>query len=93
MKTAINSGQITANEIIDVLGGTSSVASLLNIKPPSVSDWKSLNTIPDDKLIRMAPHIEVVSNLHISRKFLFPDDWHEIWPELTEQDQKNEEAA
>lgn len=88
MKTAIELGNISAKEIIELLGGTSRVASLLNIKMPSVSDWKSLNNIPDDKLIRMAPHIEVETNSKINRKYLFPENWHEIWPELAEKEKQ-----
>lgn len=30
----------TASEIIDALGGTSAVATLCDIKPPSVSEWR-----------------------------------------------------
>ncbi|MDT3708152.1 MAG: hypothetical protein ROZ09_15120 [Thiobacillus sp.] len=31
---------IEAKQVIDRLGGTSKVAALCDIKPPSVSDWK-----------------------------------------------------
>lgn len=31
---------MTASEIIDELGGTSEVARLCEIKPPSVSEWR-----------------------------------------------------
>jgi hypothetical protein len=31
---------MTDSEIIDALGGTSEVARLCDIKPPSVSDWR-----------------------------------------------------
>lgn len=37
--------ELSPSEIIDRLGGTSAVARLFNIKPPSVSDWR-LNGIP-----------------------------------------------
>lgn len=30
----------TASEIIDALGGTSAVAKMCDIKPPSVSEWR-----------------------------------------------------
>lgn len=85
MRTAIRTGNISASEIIDLLGGTSQVASLLNIKMPSVSDWKAANHIPNDKLIRLAPHIEAISDYKISRKYLFPENWKEIWPELVKK--------
>jgi hypothetical protein len=34
------------SQIIDKLGGTSKVARLCNVKPPSVSDWR-IYGIPD----------------------------------------------
>lgn len=36
---------MTDSEIIDRLGGTSCVAAIFGIRPPSVSDWR-LNGIP-----------------------------------------------
>ena len=70
-----------AIELIEQLGGTSVVADLANVKPPSVSEWKANNRIPDDKLIRLAPVAEARGIA--SRKILFPNDWQDIWPELT----------
>lgn len=35
-----------ANAIIDALGGTTAVASLCDIKSPSVSEWRRKNEIP-----------------------------------------------
>jgi hypothetical protein len=34
------SKNITPDQIIDALGGTSEVAALCDIKPPSVSEWR-----------------------------------------------------
>jgi DNA-binding transcriptional regulator YdaS (Cro superfamily) len=86
MRTAVNEGKLSAMYLVDLLGGTFQVAHMLNIKPPSVSDWKSSNTIPDDKLIRLASKIENISNNEINRKILFPDDWQTLWPELANND-------
>ncbi|AEJ02195.1 hypothetical protein Nit79A3_2423 [Nitrosomonas sp. Is79A3] len=93
MKTAIGIGQITAGQIIDILGGTFAVAKILNIKPPSVSDWRSAGNIPDDKLVRLAVKIEEVTNSAITRQILFPDDWETIWPELSVDSQVTAECA
>lgn len=41
----------TVSEIIDALGGTSAVAELCDIKPPSVSEWKDRNEIPKARLM------------------------------------------
>lgn len=86
MKTAINDGLITAEEIIESLGGTKIVADILGIRPPSVSEWKARNEIPDDKLVRLAVPLEVKTSSRISRRILFPADWKSIWPELAEVD-------
>ncbi|MXS81553.1 hypothetical protein ABD07_00290 [Nitrosomonas oligotropha] len=77
---------MTAEEIIESLGGTSIVAEILGIKPPSVSEWKTKNEIPDDKLIRLAVSLEIKTSSRINRRMLFPVDWREIWPELSEVD-------
>jgi hypothetical protein len=41
--------EITPDEIIDALGGTSEVARLCEIQPPSVSEWRKLG-IPKTQL-------------------------------------------
>jgi len=67
------------SRLIELLGGTTEVARLIGIKPPSVSDWKK-SGIPEDKLIRLAPIAE--SRGIASRKELLPNLWKQIWPEL-----------
>lgn len=69
-----------AQTLIEKLGGTSAVAALCKVKPPSVSEWKAKNHIPDDKLIRLAPVAEEKGIC--SRRDLFADDAHKIWPDL-----------
>ena len=73
---------MNASEIIEKLGGPTAVAKLLNVKPPSVHAWKT-GGIPDDKLIRLAPTLEKQGIA--TRRELRPDDWEQIWPELTDQ--------
>lgn len=41
----------TASEIIDRLGGTFAVAKLFNLTPPSVSEWKAKEKIPDARMM------------------------------------------
>ncbi|RYH35614.1 MAG: hypothetical protein EON54_19655 [Alcaligenaceae bacterium] len=72
-----------AVQLIDALGGTYIVAKLVDVKPPSVSGWKESGRIPDAKLIRLAPIAEARGIT--TRKDLFPEDWHLIWPELADQ--------
>lgn len=80
--------------LIELMGGTTEVANLFGIKPPSVSGWKN-SRIPDDKLRRLAVIAE--SKGISSRKELFPDTWQQFWPELCNAtdacSQKNQEAA
>lgn len=78
----------TAKELIEILGGAPAVARMLGIKNPSVYEWKERNRIPDDKLIRLAPSIERLTNSKITRKDLRPGDWSEIWPELARSENK-----
>lgn len=72
---------IEASEIIDFLHGTSAVAKLLEIKPPSVHEWRR-GGIPTAKLMRLAPVLEARPGTKWTRRSLFPDDFHKIWPEL-----------
>lgn len=73
---------MNSSEMIDKLGGTTVVAKMLNVKPPSVHGWRA-GGIPDDKLIRLAPILEREGV--VTRRELFPDDWASIWPELAQQ--------
>ena len=76
----LNSGRaMNSSELIDKLGGTTAVARLLNVKPPSVHAWRS-GAIPEDKLIRLSLFLERAGIT--TRKELFPNDWAAIWPEL-----------
>lgn len=42
---------IDASTIIERLGGTTAVAAIFDIKPPSVSEWKEKNCIPRARLM------------------------------------------
>ncbi|HYI43691.1 MAG TPA: hypothetical protein VD768_08735 [Sphingomicrobium sp.] len=48
---------LTADEIIDRLGGTTAVADALDVAPTTVSSWRPVNFIPrwwQDKLLALA---------------------------------------
>lgn len=67
-------------QLIDVLGGVTAVARLLNIAPSSVSGWKA---IPLDRKIRLAV---IAEDLGLTTmKELFPDSYQDIWIELRPQ--------
>ena len=72
----------TAADVIKALGGVTATARRFKIAPPSVSKWKDKNFIPEDRLLRVASELERIG--FASRKQLFPDDWHLIWPELVQ---------
>lgn len=69
------------NDLIDCLGGTTSVAKLLGIRPPSVHEWRTKG-IPRGRLIELAPLVEKAPGSRWTRWNLFPDDWWKVWPEL-----------
>jgi len=73
--------QHSHSEIIDFVGGTAAVAAVFSIRPPSVTEWRERG-IPHGRLVRLAPLLEVMPGTKWTRKSLFPDDWHVIWPEL-----------
>jgi DNA-binding transcriptional regulator YdaS (Cro superfamily) len=69
------------SELIDALGGTAAVARLVNVRPPSVHEWRSRG-IPGDKIMLLGADIERVTHGEVRRWDLRPLDWHRIWPEL-----------
>lgn len=73
--------KMTAKEIIDLLGGVTSVARMLGIKPPSVHAWIECG-IPDGRLRELAGQIEIASLGRFSRREQWPDKYAFYWPEL-----------
>ena len=73
--------KLSDSAIIDLLGGTTKVAKLLSVTPNAVSMWRK-NNIPADKFLILAATLERESNGLVSRKDIFPQSWHIIWPEL-----------
>lgn len=75
--------QMTDREIIELLGGVTSVARMLDIKPPSVHEW--LNSgIPDARLRELAGQIEIKSEGRFSRRSRWPEKYAFYWPELAQ---------
>ena len=69
---------LQASKLIDALGGTTAVARLVGVKPPSVHEWRG-REIPLDKMVLLVVPLQAAGFL---RWDLRPDDWHRIWPEL-----------
>lgn len=74
---------MTDPEIIHLLGGVNAVARMLDIKPPSVSDWLK-EGIPDGRLRDLAGQIELKSEGRFTRRDRWPDKYAFYWPELAQ---------
>ncbi|APW38987.1 hypothetical protein RD110_18715 [Rhodoferax koreense] len=72
---------MTDPEIIQLLGGVTSVARMLVIKPPSVHKWLKKG-IPEERLIALAGQVELRSNGRFSRRERWPKKYDFYWPEL-----------
>jgi DNA-binding transcriptional regulator YdaS (Cro superfamily) len=77
--------KLSDSAIIDLLGGTTKVAKLAGVTPNAVSMWRK-NHIPHEKFLFIAATLEKDSHGLITRKDLFPQSWHIIWPELQESE-------
>jgi hypothetical protein len=70
-------------QLIDLLGGSGRVAKLCNVTMPSVTHWRT-RSIPHGQLLFLAATLEKESHGLITRKDLFPNNWHLVWPELND---------
>ena len=73
-----------------LLGGRGALGEKLGVSPAAIGNWK-LRGVP----IEHCYPIEKATCGLITRRDLRPDDWQEIWPELTQVATKaaNEPAA
>jgi hypothetical protein len=83
---------MTDTEIIQLLGGVTSVANMLGIKPPSVHGWIECG-IPEGRLIELAGQIELRSNGTFNRRARWPDKFAFYWPELAQAHTQQGQAA
>jgi DNA-binding transcriptional regulator YdaS (Cro superfamily) len=72
---------MTDSDIIDLLGGTASLARRLRISTASVSEMRK-NGIPEGRKIELGADIERATHGLTRRWHLRPNDWFRIWPEL-----------
>ena len=75
--------KMTDTEIIHLLGGVTSVARMLEIKPPSVHAWLE-DGIPEGRLRELAGQIEIKSEGRFTRRERWPDKYTFYWPELAQ---------
>ena len=76
--------KLSDSAIIDLLGGATKVAKLTGVTPNAVSMWRK-NNIPASQFLFIAATLEKESHGLITRKDLFPESYHVIWPELQDQ--------
>ena len=75
---------------VDHLGSQATLAAVLGIKQPTVSEWaRGDRPVP----IERCTAIEQATDRVVMRWDLRPDDWHRIWPELIGQAGAPEVAA
>lgn len=72
---------MTDSQIIDLLGGPTTIAKKLRISAPAVCVWRKTG-IPEDKRMFLAAEIERQTNGKLTRQVMFPQDWATVWPEL-----------
>lgn len=81
--------KLTDPEMIELLGGVTVVARMLDIKPPSVHAWIK-EGIPDARLVALAAQIELKSSGRFSRREHWPVKYAVYWPELAQSAQGDE---
>lgn len=77
------------NKYLTEVETAASLARKMDITPVLISQWRTgLRPIP---LSRCAT-IEIATNGRVTRKDLRPNDWHKIWPELENKQEKSKVA-
>ena len=72
---------MTDTEIIELLGGPTAVARLLDIRAPSVHEWLA-GGIPEYRLRELGAEIERLSGGRFTRRERWPEKFAFYWPEL-----------
>jgi DNA-binding transcriptional regulator YdaS (Cro superfamily) len=75
----------TDAQILDLIGKGKDVAKLCNVSEAAVTQWRTRG-IPYGQLCILGATIEKNSYGLVTRKDLFPNGWHYIWPELANKD-------
>lgn len=83
---------MTDAEIIELLGGVTAVARMLDIKPPSVHAWLH-EGIPEGRLRDLAGQVEILSGGRFTRRGRWPDKYAFYWPELAQAPASPEQTA
>lgn len=73
---------------INDFGGPGKFAAALGVAPNRLGNWM-LRGVP----VEYAAAVEALSAGAVMRWDMFPDTWHEIWPELRKRKDAPKEAA
>ena len=67
------------------MGSAGKLAAAIGVGQSAISNWRARGTTPD--ALHCAA-IERATAGAVTRRDLRPDDWHLIWPELTDSEPK-----
>ena len=82
---AYTDGMNPIKTAIAFAGSQAALAGLLGVKQPTVSEWlRGERPVPVERIV----DIERVTEGAVTRRDLRPDDWHRIWPELAQPEQR-----
>lgn len=68
-----------------IAGGTQALADMIGVKFQTVHQWKIVGSGGRPVPVERCVAIERATDGRVTRKDLRPDDWHLIWPELSEK--------
>jgi len=74
----------------EIAGSQAALARCLNVTAPTINQWaKGVRPIPE----RMAVAIESTTKGAVTRRDLRPEDWQDIWPELSQPSTSEKEVG
>ena len=86
-----NNSVMKLSEWLDVERGRgASLATVISVSPVLISQWSTGPRVPP--IERCVP-IERATNGAVTRQDLRPDDWKDIWPELSQATANTAQAA
>lgn len=69
-------------QAVEIAGSQKALADRLNVSPQAVWAWINRGSVPSE----YGAEIESATQGIVSRKAMWPDDWHKIWPELVQSE-------
>lgn len=69
-------------QAVEIAGSQKALADRLGVSPQAVWAWINRGSVPSE----YGAGIEDATHGVVSRKAMWPDDWHKIWPELAQSE-------